>query len=233
MVTPLSYFELVEAFSGPGCAICSLLLRDVDRFLDSILYEHVTDPDSQRKFRASRGLCNEHSWQLVQHKGNSLGIAVLYGAIIRDVLKALEQAEQPGLARKLGIQSVRRALETELEPSGPCSACRAQADSQRRYVQVLGEYMPDSKLQGAYRGSDGLCLPHFGQALKRIRSDDLRTFVTIQRDCWSRLQADLEEFEAKNDYRRIREAMGAEGDSWLRAVEHVAGKKGIFGNRKT
>jgi hypothetical protein len=39
--TPYSYFDLVEAFGKPGCAVCNLLLRDADRFLDSILYEYV------------------------------------------------------------------------------------------------------------------------------------------------------------------------------------------------
>src|SRR2546429_8463381 len=99
MVTPLGYFELIEAFPDSGCAICRLVLRDVDHLLDSLLYEHINDPDIQRRYRASRGLCNEHSWQLVRHKGNSLGIAILYGAVIDELLKIAEQtqiAPQPG-----------------------------------------------------------------------------------------------------------------------------------------
>lgn len=62
MVTPVTYFDLIDYFPQPGCAICNLLRRNVDRSLDALLYEYVGDPDSHRVFRQRRGLCNEHSW---------------------------------------------------------------------------------------------------------------------------------------------------------------------------
>src|SRR5947207_14324480 len=117
MVTPQGHFELMETFPGSGCAICRLVLRGVEHFLESLLYEHINDPDIQRRYRASRGLCNEHSWQLVRHKGNSLGIAILYGAVIDELLKIAEQAEigaQPGLARRRGVRGTKNILATSL-----------------------------------------------------------------------------------------------------------------------
>jgi Family of unknown function (DUF6062) len=219
MVTPLSYFDLVETFAEPGCALCNLLLRDADRFLDSLLYEHVTDPDIHRKFRASRGLCNEHSWQLIRHKGNSLGIAVLYGAVIDEVMKLIDQPPR-----------ARRSLADRLEPTGPCMACRLLADAEKRFIQVLIEYIADPKLDTAYRASDGLCLPHFRETLRQTRDlDRQQTLLAIQKAIWSRLRTDLEEFEAKNDYRRIHEPMGTEGNSWVRAIGAVVGAEGVFG----
>ena len=45
------------------------------------------------------------------------------------------------------------------------------------------------------------------------------------------LETCRKEFADKNDYQRMHEAMGAEGDSWQRAIGQMAGEKGIFGIR--
>jgi hypothetical protein len=233
MATPFGYFDLMEAFPGSGCAICRLALRDVEQFLDSLLYEHVNDPDIQRRYRASRGLCNEHSGQLVRHKGNSLGIAILCGAVINELLKITAEtytASKPQLARRLGFQAGQNVLAVELKPQIPCMACRSLEDSQARYVQGFVENFSDTAFRQTYGASSGLCLPHFCRALTEIRNaTELQTLVSIQKAIWSKLRAELEEFQAKNDYRRIREKMGAEGDSWLRAIGLIAGEAGVFG----
>ncbi len=82
-----------------------------------------------------------------------------------------------------------------------------------------------------FDASSGLCLPHFRQVLHQA-SDTTRAdlLISIQRAIWSTLKAELEEFIAKNDYRRSSEKIGREGDSWLRAIESLAGKEGVFGN---
>src|SRR5258708_20955368 len=104
MITPLAYFDLIENFPKPGCAICNLVLRDVEHFLDLLLYERVTEPESHQAFRARRGLCNEHSSQLVQLRGGAVGAAVLYRAAVNEVLEIIEQTpakpiSQSGLGR--------------------------------------------------------------------------------------------------------------------------------------
>ena len=57
------------------------------------------------------------------------------------------------------------------------------------------------------------------RALERLRE--------VQRACLESLLAELSEFIRKHDYRFTGEGMGAEGTSWIRAVEMVAGKQGI------
>ncbi len=76
----------VEAFAQPGCAICRLLERDVSRFLDTLLYEHPTDPITQNDLRASRGLCHQHTWTLPRYN-SALATAVLYDAVIDELLR--------------------------------------------------------------------------------------------------------------------------------------------------
>jgi len=39
---------------------------------------------------------------------------------------------------------------------------------------------------------------------------------------------ELKEFERKHDYRFSKEKFGKEGDSWIRAIEKLIGKEGVF-----
>ena len=73
MLFPFGYYDLIEAFSQSGCAVCRLVKRDVQRNLNAILYEFVTDGEIYNRFRASRGLCAEHG-QMLMGFGNALGI---------------------------------------------------------------------------------------------------------------------------------------------------------------
>ncbi len=239
MVTPLGYFDLVETFPTPGCVVCNLVLRDVDHFLDLLLYERVNEPDSHRAFRARRGLCNEHAWQLTRYKGGALGIAILYNATLDEVLNIVEQVPvamptAPSGIRRFrngGADSAGPALAERLEPAMPCLACELRNGSERSYVRVLSEYVDDTQLQDAYRASEGLCLPHFRQVLRLVTNpEQLQLFANIQATIWRKLKADLNEFIEKNDHRRAHEPMGAEGDSWQRAVRRMAGEKGVFGS---
>ncbi|GAB4442934.1 MAG: hypothetical protein Kow00120_12070 [Anaerolineae bacterium] len=234
---PISYYDLIEMFPKPGCVVCNLLLRDARRLLDATLYELVNDADTQRAFRGRRGLCNTHSWQLKHFMGYSLGIATLYRTSITEVLNIIEQSpvdagNTSNLARFLGsdAESGLRSLADALEPTEPCMVCAMLAKAEADYVWTLCQHLTDARIEAAYRESSGLCLPHFQQFLRAV-SDPARArhCIAIQRAIWSRLRADLEEFIAKNDYRRHDEPMGPEGDSWSRAIASLAGGKGVFG----
>lgn len=221
---PFGYYDLIETFPNRGCAICSLLQRDVDRLLDSILYEHVTSPAMHRAFRASRGLCREHGWRLTTF-GNVLSIAVLYEATLDEILSVMDQTPPNGkrtLTRFLQPQPQQSELAEALAPTQPCVACKAERESEAQYISVLGEYINDDRIQAAFRESDGLCLAHFRQALRH--TPHAEQLVSIQRDIWGRLQAELREFKRKYD-QHVDEKIGAEGDSWLRAVAAISGRK--------
>jgi hypothetical protein len=239
LTTPLAYYDLIETFAAPRCAVCNLVLRDVAHFLDSLLYEYVNERETHRTFRASRGLCNEHSWQILRYSGNSLGIAILSRAVLDELLKTLESvpttsAPSSGLARLRGNNKANgTALADRLEPTEPCPACRAQADVEQRYIQTLCAYLADEKMEAAFRDSAGLCLPHFQALLRQSNAAaHLGLIITIQRAIWSRLKSELEEFADKSSHERMHEEMGPEGDSWQRAIANIAGAKGVFGLRE-
>jgi hypothetical protein len=230
---PFSFYDLVETFAQPGCAICNLLLRDAERYLDSLLYEYVTETETNNAFRAGRGLCNEHGWQLTRFKGRVLGTAILYEAAVDEVLKIVEATPaQSSLPQWLGKLSRTNPsqLADVLEPQGPCLVCETLARSEQIYVEAFSQHLAEPVLEKAYRNSDGLCLPHFRHALRQPQDSGL--LIEIQVALWEKLKAELGEFIRKNDYNFADESIGAEGDSWLRAIRRMGGEKGIFGLRR-
>jgi hypothetical protein len=227
MTTPFGYFDLLETFPQPGCAVCRLLQRDVERFLDTLLYEHTVDPPTQTAFRASRGLCHAHTWMLPA-LNNALAVGILYDAVLDEVSRIAARTpadKQGGLGRllKSGITS---ALADALQPKLPCPACVVRDDAERRYLQVLGEYVSDPRLRPAFEASDGLCLPHFRGVLAHTPDPKNAALLgEIQLSKWMALKDELEEFLHKLDA-HYHAAMGAESTSWLRALARVAGEMG-------
>lgn len=224
MTTPFGYYDLLETFPQSGCAVCRLTQRDVERYLDTLLYEFTTDPIAQNNFRASRGLCHEHTWQLPRYN-NALSTAILYDAVI-DELRRISSAQPPerptGLARLRGAVN---ALAEALMPTQPCPACVVRDDAAARYLQIVGEYATEERFGAAFRQSDGFCLPHFREAL-RFAPDTAaaRALLEVQQANWSKLKGELELFMHRMDaYYHAR--MGDEATSWLRALARVAGEK--------
>jgi Family of unknown function (DUF6062) len=227
MSTPFGYFDLIETFPQPGCAICRLLERDVRHYLDIILYEHSVDPRTQTDFRASRGLCHTHTWELAQIKGGVMAVATLYDAVLDEVMQitARTPAErQTGLARLLN-NGAATALDGILAPDKPCPACVLREQSEQRYAQALAEYADDDRMRSAYEQSVGVCLPHFRAALRAAPNPEAaRQLTTIQRTHWTKLKQELELFMHKMDA-HYHQDMGAEGNSWLRVLARIAGEK--------
>ena len=208
------------------------------RHLDSLLYEYVTEPQTNDAFRRGRGLCNQHSWQLREFKGTVLGISILYEAVLDEVLQIIEATQvmpQPKIKRLLGAQGEGSAsrLADQLEPEAHCVACEILEASEARSVQILRQHIAEAQLQQAYRASEGLCLPHFRQLLRATSGSEYVEFiVSTQRDIWRKLKDEVTLFITKNDFNHAGEPVGAEGTSWQRAIARMAGEKGVFGVRR-
>jgi hypothetical protein len=225
------YYDLVEALRQRGCAVCRLLERDSERFLDALLYEFVVDRTQQKIFRASRGLCAPHSEQMLSLSGYGVGIAVLADSVLWELENIVNQplAADKRLFRR---DAAGAALADKLEAERQCPCCETLASSETRYAEALAEFTRDSAMNEAFRASDGLCLPHFRAALRAIgKADDVEMFVSIQKAAWGRLRAELELYRDKLGERRSGEVIGAEGDSWQRAVRLLASTQGVYDDK--
>lgn len=235
-MSSFSYYDLLEMFEQPGCAVCRILQRDAHQMLDSILYERVTHPPTQNIFRACRGLCGEHGWQLTQFS-NALGTAILYEQVAHEILTIMGE-HSPGRVgqgiRRMFTQHPNAALADALEPTTVCPVCVMTDDAESRYLRLLTDHLGDAKLMGAYRASEGLCLGHFRQLL-RVTEDieNSKSLINAQNVILERLRLDLLEFMRKNDYQHVSEAVKPnEANSWIRAVSRMGGERGVFNGRR-
>lgn len=227
MTTPQGYYDLLERMERPGCAVCALLLQVSGRFVESLLYEFSRDIGTQHAFRAGRGLCNHHSWQLARRHGYSLGVAALFEAALDEVVTMLENEPDDSLAvrfaRPFGGDGS-SALANRLEPEGPCLVCASVRDAEKAYLDTLARYWQNEELQAACRRSDGLCLPHLRGVLRQMPSRDARRqLAQLHAEKWAALIRELDQFQVKSAFNYAGEPMGAEADSWKRAVAALAG----------
>ena len=228
------YYELLEAFTQPGCPLCRQIQSAVERSLSHLFYESVTDPDVRRRLRRSMGFCKRHAWLLVDARiGDALGMAIIYHDLVGSLLKHLpqdslvsNQKNPVRIWRKLA-SSQKTLLGQVLEILSPrhlCPACEQEESTQRAAVSVLASALNDPAFTEAFKASFGLCLPHLRQVLEEIRDPfALEALLTTSHDKLSALHLELAEIIRKNDYRYRDEAFGPEGDAWKRAVAVVVG----------
>ncbi len=235
------YDNLSKALEEAHCPLCRLLAQGADRYIDSMLWAMVNDPDSREAVRDSRGFCHQHAWMLVRG-GAALGVTIVMDSVVRKLLDVMAANSAEGMAAS-PLDALRRALRlprsevvdkliTELSPQVPCPVCIDAQQLERGYSDTLLEHMRGPKsLADHYRQSDGLCLPHFQSVLKRAApGESLQTLLQAHQAIWQKLQAELAEFIRKNDHRFTHEPIGEEGDAWQRALAAISGPQlAVFG----
>lgn len=232
-MSSMRYDNLLAMFGQHGCAVCNMIRHDVARYLDALLYEYVNEIPVYKAFRAGRGLCNPHYWQLIHtRRGSALGISRLSAVALDEILQ-IEAQSAPLKAGFAWLRGRTSALADALEPVGPCLACEKLNESEAMYVEMMAEHIHDSRLQEVYRQSEGLCLPHVRQVLRQMKNArDSEALLTIQRVIWERIKAELEEYIRKNQAENLGEPVGKEGDAWQRVISVMSGQRDIFGLRR-
>ena len=234
----IGFFRLVEACAHPGCPVCRCVIRDSRSYLDALLYEQVTDPDTRRVIRASWGFCNWHTWMLLDIEHAIFGSALIYEELVKLALSRTERlGERAERTRPRGWLSTllgRRRRFSSVEGyrgRAECPACAAAADAERRYLTTLVTFIDDGDLAAAYTQSDGLCVPHLFAVLEHDgERGKARVLVDRTREKWARLGQDLSSFVSKHDYQNHEPYTQAEAASYARAFEMLAGAKSVFGN---
>lgn len=230
------YLDILEALRQPGCAFCRLSEVSANRYLDAILWEMVNDLEVRAELKAARGYCPEHV-RLLARAGAALGVAILSKDVLRTLLDLLaanpiEEAGDSGVRTLLrgtdrsAPSKVTAKVVAALEPQRPCPVCRHQRDREQELAATLLAYLDEpGALAQAYQPSDGLCLPHFRQALSQASSPrEAAALIRVQQAVWQRLHGELEEFIRKSDVRFRDEGFGPEKDSWRRAIEAFGGR---------
>jgi len=233
----LGHARLVEALAQPGCPVCRCVRDDSLRHLGTMLYEHVTDPGVRAALRASRGFCSWHAALLTEVPDSAFGASIIAGDILGSEIARVERllaardgrVPPPGRLRRFLPRARGKPARAAAPRRAPCPACEAARDAERRHLAALVELADDRRLEPAFDGSDGLCLPHAGQLVDG-RADRAAAARLLARTLarWRSVLADLRGFTDKHDHRRRQPFTEAEARSWRLALELLAGAPGVF-----
>jgi hypothetical protein len=245
---PRTRDDLLDALRQGACPLCVLLERTERKAVDLFLYDQVNDISRRDALRASRGLCLVHTSMLAEGR-SALGVAI----ISRDVLRAMtaeleagsnrmpsreerkeadENASQPSVnsvtsVAKKYLSGVFGQAGTQLagriEPQAGCPMCAERPRIEAPLIMGLLHNLRDASFAAAFESSAGLCRVHLAGALRAADAAAARSLAALQAAIWRRLEADLDEFIRKHDYRFQGEAFDVERDVWRRALQTTSG----------
>ncbi len=227
--------ELIAACQQPGCPVCRLVQDGVRHYLQHLYYESVNDIGLRQQLRHSLGFCKEHTRvSLEPGVGDALGVSIIYNDIFTNLLRGMPQGEEsaPEEANLFSRLRVNRTklgssqtfLKT-LSPQAACPACEQQEELENIFCPALAERLVIAPIAQALQAGDGLCLLHLRLVVPEVKSDaGWRVLLRSTRARFESLQAELEEFIRKNDYRFQGEEIGVERDAWQRAIRKIVGE---------
>jgi hypothetical protein len=143
----INFFELEKACEKEGCPLCRIIADRAERYIDNMLFEHVSDRGFRALHRASGGFCSEHSKNLVSFR-DGLAVAILG----RDILE-----------ERIAHFKKRKAW----KPKGQCPVCIERERIEKEYCGFLAEAKDKSdevaELKKYFLASSGLCAPHYAR----------------------------------------------------------------------
>jgi len=170
------------------------------------------------------GFCNRHAWQL-RKMGDPLGQSIVYQDVLRSVLSRLDELG----ASSRGLKSAARRGSMPKTAGGDCLICTHEKETDERYASAFARYLGEPDMSRHYRDSFGLCLPHLATVIRKGGDEPItKEIMKIELAKVTHLLGDLEEFIRKQDYRVSDKQPGKEQDAWIRAIEKIVGKEGVF-----
>lgn len=210
MSVPPEHQRFLEALQPGRCPLCFLIRQYGFDHLKSLLDESVTDPHTRDRLYASKGFCRRHAWQGVQQR-QAMGMAAIYAGLLEKELLALARIPRPWRSTR----------------SKPCPICQSEISCEQVYSRqfALG-WSRSEELRRVFKEKGILCLLHLksilGQKAPRTSREDFKKTALLALE---NLGKDLNEFLSKQDYHRIQEKTGGEGEAWVAAVRMFCGER--------
>ena len=155
----VNYFALEKACENPGCPLCSIIYDRIDRYIDGMLFEHISDRVFRAQYREAGGFCNEHSEILLSYR-DGLAVAILGQEILSHYIVDFKK------------KKLRKYKE-------PCPACAEKSRIEKEFLTFLAE-VDDTNMSGEnaesdkhlidfFTKSDGLCVPHYALLTQYVK----------------------------------------------------------------
>jgi hypothetical protein len=154
----INFFELREAAGKPGCPLCRIVADRAERYIDNMLFEHVSDRGFRARYRAAGGFCDFHSRGLEAFR-DGLAVAILGRDILEDRIDSFRKRKP-------------------WRPKSPCPVCEERERIEEEYLSFLagiggGEggsreaeaTKEETEFRALFTASGGLCAPHYARLL--------------------------------------------------------------------
>jgi hypothetical protein len=145
----INFIELEKACAKPGCPLCTIISERAERYIDGMLFEHVSDRVFRKNFRDAGGFCSFHSQKLDSFR-DGLAVAILSRDILED---------------RIAVFNKRKAW----KPKGRCPVCIERERIEKEYltflVQADGGGNGD-EVRDFFTASEGFCVPHYAKLLE-------------------------------------------------------------------
>jgi hypothetical protein len=149
----INFFEMQKACAEPGCPLCRIVSDRAERYIDNMLFEHVSDRVFRAAHRAAGGFCDFHSRTLASFR-DGLAVAIMGRDILEDRIASFRKRRK-------------------WQPKGECPVCAERARIEEEYLSFLAECGArpeaetdeDRELRAVFTAGEGLCAPHYSALL--------------------------------------------------------------------
>ena len=153
----INFFELEKACAQEGCPLCTIVSLRVRRYIDNMLFEHISDRVFRADHRRAGGFCSFHSQDLENFR-DGLAVAILERDILEDRIESFKK---------------RKAW----KPKSCCPICVEKKRIENEYLSFLAESFSSTyddtdnirDLKAIFTASEGLCAPHYAQLLETAK----------------------------------------------------------------
>jgi Family of unknown function (DUF6062) len=202
---------LKQGLARGMCPLCRASHKLDREYIWYFLDKWSMHEDHIHAFASARGFCPDHAEQLrrseVDALQSTLGISDLYLAALMYLDADLAE---------LGDRS---DVEDEQLRTAGCPACAYRDEGLTKNAGYLLEMLIEDESFRQELGACGLCVPHFQLAWDiATRPEERERLVRAQRSATSRLIGELAEHIRKQRAEFRDEPVGAEADSWQRAI---------------
>ncbi|NCO35802.1 MAG: hypothetical protein AUJ92_21495 [Armatimonadetes bacterium CG2_30_59_28] len=226
----LNLLELRRAYESGGCPLCVFRDHAEQRYLWFFAHEGTNDGARLGKLMPARGFCTRHgnlfAEAVYREHGDTMGVANSYHCVALKLIMDLE-ALHKALSRAASrddAERTRELIRKHLDTKEPCPAC-ATADQSERYaisclLEAITQEPDDQEWRDRFEKGAALCWRHLLAFLDQCEQHaTVEYLVEVQLAKWKSLDAGLQEYLRKCDYRFKDEPKGAEQESWKRALE--------------
>lgn len=200
---------LKEAIEEGVCPVCRILEKHESNLIGEILYEHVLDPEVDKSFKKSMGLCTYHAWKLKEIAYSNplygaLGVSMLYERVLSHYIASLKEGN---------------VEEDE------CPLCLLGREKERNTIESIASRFDE--LFEVYKNSSALlCKRHFEMLYEYLMDHDpskAGKLKEVQIEKLESIDENLEKFISKFDYRSKEAPTAREAESPLLAIYALRG----------